>query len=247
MSFRRRQETRGRTVTNIEKAMKKGSEQTYEVLKKRIVAGHYTAGTQLKEEHIAEDMGVSRTPVRSALKRLIEDGLAVQEAGRGVFVAGWTRWDIEDMFRLRIRLEPFAARLAAERADPATVERLKKCNDDMALAIRNAGKTEDGIAEVQAANSRFHRLLLEAAGSHRLQVMLETMIDMPIITRSFFLYEPDDLLRSLQHHKDIAMAVELHDGDLAERLMSVHLLISNQRFMSQRLDAFQPPAVSVQK
>ncbi|MGT2453342.1 GntR family transcriptional regulator [Cupriavidus basilensis] len=47
--------------------MKKGSEQTYEVLKKRIVAGHYTAGTQLKEEHIAEDMGVSRTPVRPRL------------------------------------------------------------------------------------------------------------------------------------------------------------------------------------
>ena len=227
--------------------MKKGSEQTYEVLKKRIVAGHYTAGTQLKEEHIAEDMGVSRTPVRAALKRLIDDGLAVQETGRGVFVAGWTRWDIEDMFRLRIRLEPFAARLAAERADAEIIEQLKQCNDEMARAMENASGADDGIAEIQAANSRFHRLILDAAGSQRLKTILETMIDMPIITRSFFLYEPDDLLRSLSHHRDIAMAVELHNGDLAEQLMSVHLLISNQRFMSRRLDSFGPDGLSVQK
>ncbi|MWL91524.1 GntR family transcriptional regulator [Cupriavidus sp. SW-Y-13] len=227
--------------------MKKGSEQTYEVLKKRIVAGHYTAGTQLKEEHIADDMGVSRTPVRAALKRLIDDGLAVQEAGRGVFVAGWTRWDIEDMFRLRIRLEPFAARLAAERASAETIAQLKDCNEQMAAAIANAGNSDDGIAEVQAANSRFHRLMLDAAGSQRLRTMLETMIDMPIITRSFFLYEHEDLLRSLQHHRDITMAVELHDGDLAEQMMSVHLLVSNQRFMSRRLDSFQGQDVSVQK
>ncbi|WP_444633483.1 GntR family transcriptional regulator [Cupriavidus oxalaticus] len=227
--------------------MKKGTEQTYEVLKKRIVAGHYTAGTQLKEEHIAEDMGVSRTPVRAALKRLIDDGLAVAEAGRGVFVAGWTRWDIEDMFRLRIRLEPFAARLAAERADPEIIGALKRCNEDMAGAIERAGVSEEAIADVQAANSRFHRLLVDAAGSQRLKSMLETMIDMPIITRSFFLYERDDLLRSLQHHRDITMAVELGNGDLAEQLMSIHLLISNQRFMSRRLDSLEPRSASSTK
>ncbi|MGT2432443.1 FCD domain-containing protein [Cupriavidus basilensis] len=89
----------------------------------------------------------------------------------------------------------------------------------MARAIENASGSDDGIAEIQAANSRFHRLILDAAGSQRLKTILETMIDMPIITRSFFLYEPDDLLRSLSHHRDIAMAVELHNGDLAEQLM----------------------------
>src|SRR3546814_15166807 len=92
----------------------------------RIIAGNYTGGTQLKENHIAEDIGVSRTPVRAALKKLIEDGLAVAEEGRGVFIASWTRWDIEDMFRLRIRLEPFAARLASERADRSEERRVGK-------------------------------------------------------------------------------------------------------------------------
>jgi DNA-binding GntR family transcriptional regulator len=216
--------------------MKRGSQQTYEVLKKRIIAGHYTAGTQLKEIQIAEEMGISRTPVRTALKQLIDDGLAVAEEGRGVFIASWTRWDIEDMYRLRIRLEPFAARLAAERADENAIKKLKQCNDQMAQGVEAVGKDNDAIGELQAINSAFHRLLLETAGSQRLKSMLETMIDMPIITRSFFLYDIEDLQRSLQHHRDLVMAVELKNGDLAEQIMSVHLLISNQRFMSQRLD-----------
>src|SRR3546814_2694646 len=75
-----------RVQLKVSRTMKRGSQQTYEVLKKRIIAGHYTAGTQLKENHIAEDIGVSRTPVRAALKKLIEDGLAVAEEGRGVFI-----------------------------------------------------------------------------------------------------------------------------------------------------------------
>ncbi|WP_353149405.1 GntR family transcriptional regulator [Pollutimonas bauzanensis] len=216
--------------------MKRGSQQTYEVLKKRIIAGHYTAGTQLKEIQIAEEMGISRTPVRTALKQLIDDGLAVAEEGRGVFIASWTRWDIEDMYRLRIRLEPFAARLAAERADENAIKKLKQCNDQMAQGVEAVGKDNAAIGELQAINSAFHRLLLETAGSQRLKSMLETMIDMPIITRSFFLYDIEDLQRSLQHHRDLVMAVELKNGDLAEQIMSVHLLISNQRFMSQRLD-----------
>ncbi|OWT64129.1 GntR family transcriptional regulator [Candidimonas nitroreducens] len=217
--------------------MKKGSEQIYEALKKRIVAGHYTAGTQLKESHLAQDMGVSRTPVRVALKRLIEDGLAVAEGGRGVFVARWTRWDIEEMFRLRIRLEPFAARLAAERMDPKMLEKLKQCNDQMARAIDAMGEDSGAINAIQAANSTFHHLLLDAAGSQRLRMMLETMIDMPIITRSFFLYDQEDLRRSLQHHKDLLMALSLKQGDLAEQIMSVHLLMASQRFMSRRMDS----------
>ena len=106
----------------------------------------------------------------------------------------------------------------------------------MAQGVEAVGKDNDAIGELQAINSAFHRLLLETAGSQRLKSMLETMIDMPIITRSFFLYDIEDLQRSLQHHRDLVMAVELKNGDLAEQIMSVHLLISNQRFMSQRLD-----------
>src|SRR3546814_16340892 len=77
----------------------------------------------------------------------------------------------------------------------------------------------------RSANSAFHHLLLDAAGSQCLKSILETMIDMPIITRSFFLYDVEDLQRSLQHHKDLVMALELRNGDLdrkSTRLNSSH-------------------------
>lgn len=216
--------------------MKKSGHNTYETLKKRIIAGHYVAGTQLKETHIAAEMGVSRTPVRAALNRLIQDGLATAKSGRGVFVASWTPWDIEDMVRLRVRLEPFAARLAAERASPEMISKLDRCNQQMEAAIETIKTGGDAIIEVQAANSAFHRLMVDAAGSARLKGMLGTLIDMPIITGSFFLYDLDDLRRSLLHHQDMVVALRLKNGDLAEQLMSAHLLISTERFMTQRRD-----------
>ncbi len=216
--------------------MKKGSLQTYEFLKKQILSGCYVAGAQLKENQIAEDMQVSRTPVRAALKQLVDDGLAVAEEGRGVFVAGWTRWDIEDMFQLRIRLEPLAARLACERADANTILKLQQDNVDMEYAIAACIEGKESVSKIQEINSSFHHTLLESSGSKRLVTILGTMIDMPVITRSFFLYSPEDLHRSLQHHKDLVFAIENRNVDLAEQIMSIHLMISNQRFMSLRKD-----------
>ncbi|QHJ00363.1 FCD domain-containing protein [Xylophilus rhododendri] len=209
-----------------------GSRKTYEELKLRLVAGHYKPGTQLKEEPIAEEFGVSRSPVRAALRRLVEDGLATSDAGRGVQVAAWTDWDIEEVFQLRLLLEPYAAQLAAERADAAAVEQLDASNRAMARAIADAG--EHTVVQVQEANRLFHQTLLHASGSHRLISMLETMIDMPIITRSFELYSRSDMEQSLSHHRDLTIAVQAHDGQLARQVMQLHLQMSRHRFMRAR-------------
>ena len=89
--------------------MAKSRDQAYETLRARVIGGHYGPGTQLKEEPIAAEFGLSRTPVRAALKRLIDDGLATDDAGQGVHVAHWTEKDIEETFQLRMMLEPYAA------------------------------------------------------------------------------------------------------------------------------------------
>src|SRR5690349_19894560 len=72
------------------------SEKAYELLKQRVIAGTYAPGAQLKEEHIARELEISRTPIRAALKRLVQDGLASADAGRGVRVSEWTEADIEE-------------------------------------------------------------------------------------------------------------------------------------------------------
>lgn len=218
--------------------MKMGMEFAYDTMRKRILSGQYEPGTQLKEAHLAQELGMSRTPVRAALKKLSEDKLVSVEANRGVFVAGWTRWDIEEMFNLRALLEPHAARLAAERATEDEITQLNCINSEMANAIES--KAKDSVLRIQAANRAFHAQLLDCAKSQRLKSMLITLIDMPVITRSFFLYSAPDFARSLQQHQDIAYAVQTHDGQLACNLMESHIRLSYRRFMKERLDSTSP-------
>jgi len=228
--------------------MPSASDKAYELLKQRLVAGSYAPGAQLKEEHIARELGLSRTPVRAALRRLIEDGLATIDARRGVRAAEWTDADILETYRLRSLLEAHAAQRAAERRDPAVAAALEQLNREMAAAVARGGG--DMVLALQSINSRFHRAILDAAGSPRLKLLLATIIDMPIVVRSFFVSTRADLLQSLQHHRDIAAAIAGGDGELAAQTMSVHLRLAAQRFFQRRAEfvrtpqgaAAQPPA-----
>lgn len=212
--------------------MRNGADRAYEELRQRLVGGHYKPGTQLKEEPLAKEFGLSRTPVRAALKRLIADGLATADAGQGVQVALWSEWDIEETFQLRMLLEPYAAYLAATRGGDALVALLQDSNEQMASAI--AAGDDSSVARIQAANQSFHRALLDASGSPRLRTMLETMIDMPIIVRSFYLSTRSELEQSLHHHQDLTVAAQARDGELARQVMQLHLRMAYQRFMRHR-------------
>lgn len=221
--------------------MQNGRDRAYEVLRQRLVGGHYKPGTQLKEEPIARELGLSRTPVRTALRRLVEDGLATDGIGQGIHVSPWTEIDVEETFQLRMLLEPYASFLAASRGGSGLVEALMTSNEAMRRAI-DVGP--EGIAGVQQANRTFHRALLDAAGSPRLRSMLDTIIDMPIIVRSFYLYSRDELEQSLHHHRDLTLAVQARDAELARQVMQLHLRMSYHRFMKHRSNGATNPSSS---
>lgn len=213
--------------------MAAAADKAYEVLKQRVIGGAYAPGAQLKEEHIARALEISRTPVRAALKRLVEDGLATADPNRGVRVAAWTEVDIEETFDLRGMLEAHAADLAARRGGEALAERLDALNEQMARAI-----TQGGAAlpeRLQQINSRFHRAVLDGSGSPRLRGMLEGLIDMPIVIRSHYISTLQDKQQSLQHHRDLAAAMRAGDGELARQVMQLHLRVAAHRFKRQRL------------
>lgn len=212
----------------------RGSDKAYEIIRERLVGGHYTPGAQLKEEPLARELGLSRTPVRAALRRLVDDGLATTDAGQGVHVSQWTEYDIEETFQLRMLLEPYAASLAATRGGDELVERLGASNRKMAGAIK-----ERNVTAIQEANREFHYALIEACGAPRLRTIVETMIDMPIITRSFYLSTPAELKQSLRHHEDLTLAAAARDGELAKQVMQLHLRMSFHRFMRHRSE-YQP-------
>lgn len=218
--------------------MAAASDKAYQLLKHRVVGGSYGPGAQLKEEHLARELGISRTPVRAALKRLCDDGLATADPHRGVRVAEWTEFDIEETFDLRGLLESHAAELAARRGGAALADRLDTLNDEMERAIAKGGGAMP--ERLQVINSKFHRAVLEASGSPRLKSMLDGLIDMPIVIRSHFISTLQDKLQSLQHHRDLAAAVRAGDGELARQVMQLHLRVASHRFKRQR-QAFGAP------
>ena len=125
-----------------------------------MVGGTYAPGAQLKEEHLARELEISRTPIRAALKRLVDDGLATADPNRGVRVAEWTEFDIEETFELRGLLEAHAAELAARRGGVALADRLDELNEQMDRAIAEGGSALP--ERLQVINARFHRAILEA-------------------------------------------------------------------------------------
>jgi DNA-binding GntR family transcriptional regulator len=170
--------------------------------------------------------------VRAALKRLVQDGLATADAGRGVRVAEWTEADIDETYRLRSLLEGHAAELAAQRGGAELAARLHGLNTRFEAAI---GKGGSGMAaRVQDINSQFHRAIVEASGSPRLRALLSTLVDMPVVVRSFFISTPEDMGQSLQHHRDLEAAVAAGDPELARQVMQLHLRVAAHRFRQRR-------------
>lgn len=212
--------------------MAEGKDRAYDVLRLRVVSGHYAPGFHLREEPLAREFGMSRTPIRAALRRLVDDGLATADAGQGIHVAEWSDADVEETFRLRILLEAHATELAVARGGGALVEQLEKNNRSMAAAIARGG--DAAITEIQAINRDFHRTLLAFSGSPRLRSILEPMIDMPVVIRSFYLYTPAELLQSLNHHQDIVIAVRSGDAGLGRLAMQLHLTMSQARVQLHR-------------
>lgn len=218
--------------------MKKVSDTVYSVLRRRLTTGHYAPGTPLREEHLATELAVSRTPVRAALGRLAEDGMVVAAPRRGFLVAEWTEQDIAEVFELRSLLEPQAAGLAAERASPEEIAGLQALNNRMELAARS--RSPGAIAEIQSINNSFHRLLIAASGAPRLRAMAASLVDMPVIIGSFYFYTREEILRSLAHHRDIAHAIELRDRDYAILATRLHLKATYELFMRRRGKAGPP-------
>lgn len=212
--------------------MPAAADKAYELLKQRVVAGSYAPGAQLKEEHLARELDISRTPIRAALKRLVDDGLATAEVGRGVRVSEWTEADIQETYELRGLLEGHAAELAARRGGAELADRLEALNEQMARAIAQAGSVLP--ERLQEINARFHRAILDASGSPRLRGMLAGLIDMPVVIRSYFINQPQDNVQSLQHHRDLAAAVRAGDAELARQVMQLHLRVAAHRFRQRR-------------
>jgi DNA-binding GntR family transcriptional regulator len=200
--------------------MSRASERAYQEIRSRILAGVLPPGSQLKEEELADACGVSRTPVRDALRRLEAEMFVRRSESQRTFVAEWSVGDIDEMFTLRGMLEGYAAQRAAIRIAPEQLDELRRHNEAIDAAI-NARRPD--VQSFLVHNKQFHALVLDAAGSERLTMMLSRLIEQPVVMRTALLYDRDQLQRSHREHAELLAALERRDADWAQAVMTGHI------------------------
>ncbi len=200
--------------------MSRATDRAYAGIRSLILSGELPAGSQLGEEALAERCGVSRTPVRDALRRLENELLVKRNEAQRSFVADWSLGDVADAFELRAMLEGHAARRAAERMDDHTLQQLRTCNQAIYEAVQAGPPDVIGFLE---GNRDFHALILETAQSRRLASLLGSLIEQPVIWRTAHQYGRDALRRSHGEHDELLAAFARRDGAWAEAVMAAHI------------------------
>jgi DNA-binding GntR family transcriptional regulator len=196
-------------------------ERTADVVARRlaqaILSGDLPPGTRLREQNLAKNFSVSRTPVREALILLSASGLAHLEPNRGATVLQLTAADVSEVYHLRAVLESESAALAAGRITPEVTVLLFKICDRMA-ELREAPASEQ-----LAADTEFHYTIAEASGSSRLHALVRQVSAIPVAYRSAIAYTGADMGEAERQHRGIAGAIRRQDHGEARRLMRSHV------------------------
>ena len=203
--------------------MVSSSERTYQLLRARILSGELPPFARLAEQRVAEDLEVSRTPVREALKRLMAEGLVHVEAGGRVVVRDIDPREVEEIYVIREVLDGLAARLAAQRISATQVARFQTVTRVM-REDADAGRHE---AVVQG-NILFHDLLHESSGNERLRQLSRDLTDYVRRFSSQSFHSEDRVEHMLEEHQQIVDALAGHDPDSAEQLAREHVAVARQ-------------------
>lgn len=197
------------------------TEAAYTALRDGIVSGEHPGGSRLKEEDLAGVLGLSRTPVREALRRLHAEGLVTVQPRRGALVCTWSADELDEIFELRALVEGYGAKRAATRVTDAQLAHLEDLCDEMDQAAADPGGPDhDRIGEL---NSELHREVHRAASSRYVAGLLTSLVQMPLVTRTFQRYEPEELARSMGHHRELVAALRARRGEWAEAVMHAHV------------------------
>lgn len=210
----------GKGSSNVTRPFQASSEdRVYARLRSAIVKRYIGPGKQLVEESLARQLGVSRTPVRAAIRRLVYDGFVEVVPHRGAFVIRPTRREIEDAFAVRIGLERMAARLAAGFVSPEDLACLDELIEEEAVTF--------GYRNVEAyyrVNDAFHLKLAEASGNRTLRKFVADVLAR--VNIYLILFDPFMRLEvnpSPEQHRDIVNALRRRDPAGAEEAVRRHL------------------------
>lgn len=206
------------------------SERAYSGIRSLIVNGKLETGFRLREGELAEQLGVSRTPVREALRQLAAEGLVEVRPNRGAVVGSLSSSALEEVAEARASLEGAAAHRAASRIGEPDLTRMESLDRQM-WDLTRSGRDED-LDELAALNRQFHEIVSEAAQSPSLIALLRSINYVPLVRRTFRYYPEEALLRSMSSHRELIAALRAGNGAWAEAVMRAHIWAAahTQRF-----------------
>jgi len=193
-------------------------ELVFESLRQAIVDLKLKPGERLMEIQLAEDLGVSRTPVREAIRKLELEGFVVMMPRKGAYVAGISMKDIADIFEIRGALEGLAASLAAERGTEEEIEQMER-----ELVRISESIEKDDLLSVVEVDTDFHAILFRASRNDRLAQMLNHLREQIQRFRTTSLGRPGRMRVALEEHKKIVEALSQRDPDLSRARAQEHI------------------------
>lgn len=200
----------------------------YGALREDILNGKYKPGENLIELRIAEELNVSRTPVREAVRQLELEGLVESIPNKGVIVKGISKKDIEDIYRIRKVLEGLAARWAVEKITDEDVENLQEVYDLMEFYTM-----KNDVNQISKLNTRFHEIIFNATKSSIMQHILKDFQFYVKWARHESLCTPGRKEEALREHNDILQAFKKRDADEAEKFLTIHVENSSKNLFSK--------------
>jgi DNA-binding GntR family transcriptional regulator len=219
--MRRKAELKNIDINSVRvlQARKSLGEHVFDSLKQAIIEGKFSAGEWLVESHIAETLGISRTPVREAIHKLEREGFVEQQPRGGFTVLGLNRADIEETFGIRSVLEGYAARLAAIKHRKGELAPLNKKIDEFQKCLDS--KQLDDLTEI---NTEFHDLLYALSKSPKLIHMINVLREQIYRYRLMILKEIKMARMSNEDHKLMLTYIRKRDADGVEKLVRDHIL-----------------------
>ena len=205
-------------------------------LRELILSGGLAAGERIAELAIVERLGMSRTPIRSALVRLEQEGLLEAMPGGGFKVRTFSQQDVADAIELRGTVEGLAARLAAERGvEPALMQQARECIDAIDVVLAQPRLNDASFGRYVELNRRFHALLCQMCGSTVIARELERVVNLPFASPSAFVLvqanvgrSRDMLIVAQDQHREVLEAMAAREGARAEAIMREHSRIAQR-------------------
>ena len=194
------------------------SQKVYRALKTEIIKGSLKPGTKLSEGKIAKQMGVSRTPIREALRELAAEGFVKISPNQGVMVSNASVEDVQEVLQIRGVLEGLAARLAIKTINEENIKELEKYQKRMEYYTN-----KDDVLAFSEIDAEFHELILNICGNNRLIQIRENLSDQAHRYRIRSLSVPGRLKYSLKEHQEIVEALKRKNTKQADRLSQKHI------------------------